>query len=51
MFRCEINMNETERSPEVYEQALDDMNRYHNEYLAVINRMKQITKEIQSLTR
>lgn len=51
MFGCEINMNETERSPEVYEQALDDMNRYHNEYVAVISRMKQITKEIQSLTR
>lgn len=51
MFVCEINMDQAERSPEVYEQASDEMKRYEAEYLTIINRMNQITKEIKSLTR
>lgn len=51
MFACEANMDKYERSPDVYNQAQQDFDKYHEEYKNIIHRMDCVLKEIMVLSK
>lgn len=51
MFACELNMDTSERSADVSEQAARDLDYYRKEYESSMSRMRQIGKSIKNHRR
>lgn len=51
MFACELNMDTSERSADVSEQAARDLDYYRKEYESSMSRMRQIGESIKNHRR
>ena len=51
MFACEINLDETERSAEVYTQSKQDFAKFKEEYDRLFKNAMDILKEIKALEK